>query len=333
MSIKSRLTLILAPNGKATNMGTSHMITHIDPSIGTLNLGDLIIADAVDHEINLLFPEARRATISSRDLGSNARQLIRDSDYSFLGGTNLLSANPLFGYRQFSTNAVSAVMLKKVTLLGVGWWQYQKHWGPFAQSYYKRVLRSDTLHSVRDEYTRQKLESLGINNVVNTGCPTMWRLKSFSNTIGNSVIFTLTDYNKNIDRDRTLLSGLLRKFETVRFWPQGRGDLAYINSIASESELERIEVIAPTTKALGTVIDRSSCYIGTRLHAGIRALQLQRPSFIVPIDNRAVEIGKSDPIHLTDPELKNVRPGAKFTYVHSLRPTVEQFKAQFSAKS
>ena len=31
-------------------------------------------------------------------------------------------------------------------------------------------------HSVRDSYTKKMLNSIGINNVVNTSCPTVWNI-------------------------------------------------------------------------------------------------------------------------------------------------------------
>ena len=30
------------------------------------------------------------------------------------------------------------------------------------------------IHSVRDSFSEQMLNSMGITNVINTGCPTMW---------------------------------------------------------------------------------------------------------------------------------------------------------------
>ena len=65
-----------------------------------------------------------------------------------------------------------------------------------------KILLSKTyLHSVRDEYTKDMLERIGIKNVINTGCPTMWSLteehcKQIPIKKSNSVVFTITDYNK-----------------------------------------------------------------------------------------------------------------------------------------
>jgi polysaccharide pyruvyl transferase WcaK-like protein len=45
-------------------------------------------------------------------------------------------------------------------------------------------------------------------------------------------------------------------------------------------------------------------YVGTRLHAGIRALQKGRRALIISVDNRATEIGRDT--HLPIVERKNM---------------------------
>ena len=67
------------------------------------------------------------------------------------------------------------------------------------------ILDSTYLHSVRDSYTEKKLKQIGIDNVINTSCPTMWRLtEEFCSHIPckkqDTVVTTITDYRKNIER-------------------------------------------------------------------------------------------------------------------------------------
>jgi len=69
-------------------------------------------------------------------------------------------------------------------------------------------------------------------------------------------------------------------------WIQGSKDRAYIESLTSD-----VQYIAPKLSAFDTFLEKESCeYVGTRLHAGIRALQKRRKALIIGIDNRAIEM-------------------------------------------
>lgn len=57
-----------------------------------------------------------------------------------------------------------------------GWYQYQDEPTGYTKRILKTLLDGQYLHAVRDEYTRQRLLKLGITNVLNTACPTMWGL-------------------------------------------------------------------------------------------------------------------------------------------------------------
>ena len=60
--------------------------------------------------------------------------------------------------------------------IGVGSQQYNQKINAYTRSAYQYLFNKDYLHSVRDSYTEQALKSIGIHNVVNTACPTMWSL-------------------------------------------------------------------------------------------------------------------------------------------------------------
>ncbi|MEJ0000264.1 MAG: polysaccharide pyruvyl transferase family protein [Verrucomicrobiota bacterium] len=83
--------------------------------------------------------------------------------------------------------------------MGVGWWQYQDP--PDWRSWFlwMAALSWRHLHSVRDEYTRSKLAAMGLRNVINTGCPTMWPFLDFDQstipvTKAENALLMLTDY-------------------------------------------------------------------------------------------------------------------------------------------
>jgi polysaccharide pyruvyl transferase WcaK-like protein len=305
------------------------IVVHIDPAIGSTNLGDQIISEALARHIKLMFPEARIINIASRDIGKWAKSVINVADIVFFGGSNALSANPVFGYRQFAMGFMQYLGLSNITLMGVGWWQYQYSFGPLAHAFYKKILCKDVIHSVRDEYTLTKLKDLGFESVLNTACPTMWSLDSFEDDVSDDVVVTLTDYHRNIERDIALIKNALEKFNQVFFWPQGTLDCQYLQTFSSAIDFNRIQILDPNLQALDNILKSGASYVGTRLHAGIRALQFRRPSFIIPIDNRAVEIAKMENLILVNPELENVKVGENFSFSHTTKPEVQQFLTQF----
>ncbi len=264
-----------------------------DTSIGTTNLGDHIIMDAVNQIADELFTDdfviniPTHFSIHPLDLPP-----LRKYDLGLVGGTNLLKNNT-FGNRQWKVGVKDlAVLRHKVVLLGVGWWQYQeKRVSLYSKSMYKALFSKRYLHAVRDNYTLQKLNEIGIQNVVNTGCPTVWGLdephcSQINPKKRDVVVTTITDYLRDPERDRQLLEILKRHYSEVYVWIQGAKDRAYIESL-----MQDIRYIAPKLSAFDAFLESEPCeYIGTRLHAGIRALQKKRKAIIIGIDNRAIEM-------------------------------------------
>src|SRR5690606_11487080 len=151
-------------------------ITLFDTSVCTKNLGDFIIMDAVRDHINEMFPDAMVLhTATHEKISRPAYSMVRQSDLSFVGGTNLISSN-MNSYNQWKINLYDALFLRGIILMGVGWWQYQKAPNTYTRYLLKSVLSQDVLHSVRDSYAEAMLRKAGFNNVVNTSCATMWHL-------------------------------------------------------------------------------------------------------------------------------------------------------------
>ena len=79
------------------------------------------------------------------------------------------------------------------------------------------------------------LNKIGIKNVVNTACPTMWRLNeehcsSIPKEKADRVITTLTNYNRDLDNDKILLDMLLENYKEVYIWIQAIEDYEYLFS-------------------------------------------------------------------------------------------------------
>ncbi len=264
-----------------------------DTSIGSTNLGDHIIMDAVNRIADELFANdfvinmPTHLAIHPSDLPP-----LRKYDAGIVGGTNLLKNN-LMHKRQWKVALKDLLVLRrKVVLLGVGWWQYQdKPVSAYTKLLYKTLFSKQYSHSVRDNYTLQKLRSVGLENVVNTGCPTVWGLdephcSQINPQKRDKVVATLTDYLRDPDRDRRMLEILKEHYGEVYVWIQGSKDQAYVESLVSD-----IRYIAPKLSAFDRFLETEPCeYVGTRLHAGIRALQKKRKAIIIGIDNRALEM-------------------------------------------
>lgn len=259
----------------------------LDTSYGSDNDGDTIIVDAILNR----FPSFRRGPRlpTHRHLKWTERRIAAQSDALVVTGTNILSSQ-MRPDRQWklSTMTLKAIS-KKVVFLGVGWRQYQPDPDQLNTSLLNSLLHPDLPVSARDEYTNSKLKRIGIDSL-NTGCPTTWGLPEVMGPIGYSseCVFTFTSYNPDRNHDPELISRLCAKYEMVHIWPQGSDDQKNVQKM----NLPRNAHLLPRgIESLDdALVDRD--YIGTRLHAGIRAAQLGRPSLVVAVDNRAVEIGR-----------------------------------------
>lgn len=269
-------------------------VTILDTSVATDNLGDEIIMQAIHDAVREVLPNAYLYRVATHEYMSHvSHRLLRKSDLCIVGGTNLLSAHMGRGglWRLLPWDLPS---MGNVMLLGVGWRGYMDGPNAYTRWMLRQILSNTYTHSVRDRYTQDKLSVLR-KNVVNTACPTMWRLDE-NHCLGiprhkaRCAVTTLTYYNPDPENDRALLTMLKRHYRKVYFWPQQYDDDSYLASL----DISGIRSICPNLQAFDETLDGEDCdFIGTRLHGGIRALQRRRRSLIIGIDNRAVEIAKN----------------------------------------
>ena len=104
------------------------------------------------------------------------------------------------------------------------------------------------------------------------------------------VVCTITDYNINLQKDQTMLDILSDCYEQVFLWPQGIEDEEYFQKLKME---DNVKILSFGLDSYDKILDFESIdYVGTRLHAGIRALSKGHRTIVVSIDNRAKNIGK-----------------------------------------
>lgn len=270
-------------------------ITVFDTSVCTENVGDEIIMDSVKKQLRSMFSRTMFLRVPTHEKITKISYLrMRKTNIGFVGGTNLLASNMRYPINQWNIHLWNTKHMKNVVLMGVGSQNYGDKINWYTKLLYKKALTPNYIHSVRDSYTEKILRKMGINNVINTGCPTLWSLteehcKKIPTKKAKNVICTFTDYNKDIERDKKLAEILFKNYENVYCWIQGTMDYEYIKTISDkfilvDPHLEEYD------KVLTSHIDLD--FVGTRLHAGIRAMQKGRRSIILSIDNRAREMGK-----------------------------------------
>jgi polysaccharide pyruvyl transferase WcaK-like protein len=312
-------------------------ITLFDTAVCTENLGDFIIMDAVREHINEIFSEAMVLhTATHENISRPTYHMVKNSDLSFVGGTNLISSNMNY-YNQWKINLIDSLFLKDIILMGVGWWQYQNDANFYTRNLLKSVLHHDILHSVRDSYAEAMLKKAGFNNVINTSCATMWRLDEvhcaqIPIAKAENVVATLTDYNKDSKNDLALIKLLNKSYQKVYIWPQGSGDLAYIEQLGLSN---LAEILPPKLEDYNQLLDSDTSLdsVGTRLHAGVRALQKKRRAIILGIDNRAFEKAKDFNIKVCArdqlDELKTLIQSDFSTEIKLPSENIARWKSQF----
>jgi len=268
-------------------------IVILNTAVNDTNLGNKIIMEAVYLWLRTVFRSDFIYEVPALEYLTVGRALVVNADYVFLGGTNLLSSN-MRETSEWRVRYKDTLWLNDVILMGVGWWQYEDI-PPTTCSrlLLSRVLTKRFIHSVRDSYTAKKLRSMGFK-AVSTGCPTIWGLNSEHCSLirtkrAENVLLTFTEYNQSPRYDKLLFDILRKNYSKIYFWPQMFGDYRYAKSICGNN----IVFVDPSIEALDDLLKTQPIdYVGTRLHAGIRALQHKQRTIIVGIDNRAIEMRK-----------------------------------------
>ena len=301
------------------------------------NLGDLIIEEYVLEELATVFdldPGSIPRIATHQRLRPRDRQMAKDANQVFVGGSNLLSSY-MDGYFQWDLIMSDAIQVRKAILMGAGWWRDQGVCNRYTKMLLWMALSWKGWHSVRDNQALAQLKNIGFKRVLNTGCPTMWSLakkdtSSIPTTQASDVLLMLTDYDRDKKNDAAIVTLLQESYSNVFFWPQGTQDLEYAKELGFR----------------GTVLDRSIAgldsllnshddldYVGTRLHGGIRCLHHNKRALIIVVDNRAREIGKDTRLQtVARGDLDTVRNWIKRSQPIALvLPTddIDRWKSQF----
>lgn len=314
-------------------------IIRFDTSLGTENLGDYIIMHYCNKVLDELFPKHQSIHVSTHLMPTPEQEIeVKQIKYKFVCGTNLLTSSIEHHWRWILPDGVRRKMnYRNVILLGVGWGEYQEACTSYSQMIYRTMLNPRILHSVRDQYTLEKLQQAGFRNVINTGCPTTWALTpDFCHEIptkkAKNVVATITDYRRDMEKDNELLAILSRNYDNIYLWLQGKHDEEYLKTL---NVPENLTTISSNLKDYESILNKGDVdYVGTRLHAGIHALNHKIRSIILAVDNRATEMGRDVnlPVIQRNEIAENLdnKINSEFsTDIQINQENIEFFKAQF----
>ena len=278
-----------------------NQITLFDTSLGTRNLGDYVIKNAIDHEMSYLLqgnvvlrlpthtPIARSYQVELGDI----KTVIGASKYKFLCGTNLFKYTLLRPNRDWNIGLIDSRLYKDAIALGCGVEINARKPSRITGLIYKSILSRTYIHSVRDDRTKNYLNSLGFE-AINTGCPTTWSItqdaveRAWSRRSEN-VLFTLTDYAADPVNDLNLFKILLKKYREIWLWLQGSRDFEYAKRLGI---LDHVHIIGPNFESFSTFQSKEFEYVGTRLHGGIFSLAHGHRTLITAVDHRALDMGE-----------------------------------------
>jgi Uncharacterized conserved protein len=267
-----------------------------NPAISTLNIGDYIIAESCKRELEEIFQDAFYIDVSTHmPISRRHFGIIGEVFQKIVLGSNLLSFKIKEGkHIQWDIGIEDADIVGPAILMGVGSRNYIEQIDDNVKEFYNKVLNKNYMHSVRESYTLEKLKSIGINNVINTGCPTTWKLtkehcKSIPIEKAKNVVCTLTDYDRDEMRDVEILKTLEKNYNTIYYWIQGSKDYKYIQHLGYD---KKVKIIEPSLDKYNEFLknNKDIDFVGTRLHGGIKALQNKIRTIIIAIDNRAIEM-------------------------------------------
>lgn len=276
-----------------------------DTSIASDNKGDKIILKYCSEILNEMFPEADYINVPTHEkISKVTHRWNRETEFGIVCGTNLLRGDSLVN-KQWKISLVDAFKMNNICLMGVAWngdSDKNHKIDLYTKLMYKKLFGNNFIHSVRDNYTKEMLERIGITNVLNTACPTMWRLtekfcKEIPHKKAQNVITTVTNYRQDKYKDKILLDTLVKNYDSVYIWIQSMRDIEYIKEIYDISKLKM--VLGGVKKYSDILLKNENIdYIGTRLHAGIHALNYMKRTIIVAVDERATNIALDTGINI-----------------------------------
>lgn len=292
-------------------------IVLLDPSLGnnngaiSNNLGDLIIYESIKEVLKEIFPEATIVRVSTHvEIGSTEKKILKSADITFVGGSNLLCSN-IRHFNRFTPKKNKGFYLfpgfKNTVLIGAGWNNYDQPPDWATKIYYRKILNKEYYQSLRDNYSVNQLNHIGLNKNLNTCCPTAWNLNTdFVNKFNpklNTILYTVNGFHNIRKIDENIIEIIFRSEpKDIFFFPQTTLDIEYFSTLEIyKKNKKRFKIMGLRIEELLHLLKSIKLnYIGARLHSGIRCLKENNPTLILGFDNRAFEINKDTKLNVVD---------------------------------
>lgn len=270
----------------------------IDPSIGSFNLGDEIVSHYCKNIIHKMFPNHFFISIPAyMECDERMKEIIEKSEHIFFLGTAPINHEITFRW-PLIVNQYN----NKVVLMGVGY----NNWASGGMGFVTRNIYFSNLskkykHSIRDGYSKILMENqIGIS-AINTCCPTLWNnieYKPFDSGKCASVLFTVNSSRGDKSIDKKIITTINKIYDKIFFYAQTPNDFEYFRNCCIEIYQDsKISINFTTIKSnfkdltnFITSMHNKCDYFGARLHGGIHARNLGMRSFIIGVDNRAIQI-------------------------------------------
>lgn len=272
-----------------------------DTAMSSKNCGDQIIMEHCMKRLGRVMDVTDAVHISTHQVPQP--DVPFNQKHKIVCGTNLLSCRMRsYGAWKLPKDLTEC---NNVRLMGVGFDSYNMKSDLYTRMLLRHLLSRQGYHSVRDSFSEQCLKKMGIQNVLNTGCPTMWGLTpehcaAIPRNKATHVMCTITDYHPDEKNDQRMIEILQRNYKNVYLWLQGSGDLDYVKRLGVENSVTLVDSTLEAFDEIMALPDLD--YVGTRLHAGIRALTFGHRSIIISIDNRARSIAKDTDLPVLERE-------------------------------
>lgn len=316
-----------------------HTITTIlDTSIQSDNAGDYIIMDYCNDIIQKLTPQPL-PHVPTHTYCNSLDAL--DDGIKIVCGTNLIYTHMENNIQWAMPN--SLLNFRNLCFLGVGMQDIGINDGfsEISKSLLSFLFDKRNLHSVRDSFTYSRLKEIGIDNIINTSCPTMWNLSEehclqIPSSKAENVITTITDYSLDNESDAYMLGTLKTHYQKVYIWLQGKRDYDWF--LSKNIDPTEFILIGPALANFDNILEQGNVdYVGTRLHAGIRALNKKVRSIVIAIDNRASNIAKDTQLPIIyreaiKEELPNMITSSFETHIRLPEQEIMEWKKQFHLK-
>lgn len=274
-------------------------IAIFDTALGTSNVGDEVILDAINRNMRDVFDAHFSLRLATHVNNFSMKQMLhrngkiryfQEADWKFVCGTNLIAQTRLGKINsQWQLYPSNLSVYKNCILIGAGTTEQTEKLDAYAKYLYGKVLSKQYIHSVRDELTKRIVESLGCK-AINTGCPTLWELtpehcRKIPAGKADRCILSVSGYKpqQDVKRDGAMIDILRRNYGTLWAWIQTTDDEKYLDSLGGQ-DIGRVYSLGMFRDLLR---EGNVDYVGTRLHGGVFAMQNFARSLIVSIDHRA----------------------------------------------